>query len=83
MSSDCSSLMFIDSDIGFDGRNVIELLLLQADDPRFDIIRGRYRTKNLSGHLVCNYDPTGTSPPTFEPDTREPVKVSPSGRASC
>jgi hypothetical protein len=75
MASDCTNLMFIDSDIGFDGRDVMELLLLQADDPRYDIIGGRYRKKNLSGHFVCNYGPTGLEPPTFDPDTREPVPV--------
>ena len=56
MAGDCTNLMFIDSDIGFEGRDVMELLLLQAEDPRYDIIGGRYRKKNLSGDFV----PSGT-----------------------
>jgi hypothetical protein len=67
MASDCDSLMFIDSDIGFAGRDLVELLLLQAEDSRYDIIGGRYRKKNLTGDFV----PSGT----FHPDTREPVQV--------
>jgi hypothetical protein len=72
MASDCTSLMFIDSDIGFEGRDVLELLLLQADNSDDDIIGARYRVKNLSGAYACNHDPTGTSRPAF---TREPVPV--------
>jgi hypothetical protein len=75
MATDCSNLMFIDSDIGFDGRDVMELLALQAATPRYDIIGGRYPKKNLSGHMVVNYGPTGTEPPTFDEDTRDPQPV--------
>jgi hypothetical protein len=70
MASDCTSLLFIDSDIGFTGSDVLELLRLQTNDPQYDVIGGRYRVKSLSGDYAVNYL---DGPP--DPDSREPVPV--------
>ncbi len=75
MAGDCDRLMFIDADIGFDGSDVIKLMQLQDSDPRYDIIGGRYRVKDLSGDYACSYDSTGRLAAAFDPDTKEPVKV--------
>lgn len=48
MRSDCTHLMFIDSDIGFNAQDVIALLALQspdAKDDQYDILAGPYPKK--------------------------------------
>ena len=52
MRSDASHLMFIDSDIGFDPNDVIALMALQAQDPKFDIIGGPYPKKCISWEKI-------------------------------
>ena len=54
MRSDCTHLMFIDADIGFNPQSVIELLALQqtpAESP-YDIIGGAYPNKNISWEKI-------------------------------
>lgn len=43
--SDCTHLLFIDSDIGFDPRDVFALLALQSDESEYDVIGGPYPKK--------------------------------------
>ena len=52
MRSDCTHLMFIDSDIGFNPNDVIALLALQGDETEYDIIGGPYPKKNISWEKI-------------------------------
>jgi len=52
MRSDCTHLMFIDSDIGFDPRDVLAMLALQSDDSEYDIIAGPYPKKCISWEKI-------------------------------
>lgn len=54
MRSDCTHLMFIDSDIGFNPQDVISLLALQqtSAESEYDIIGGAYPKKNISWEKV-------------------------------
>lgn len=52
MRSDCSHLMFIDSDIGFNPNDVIALLALQSDDSPYDVIGGPYPKKCISWEKI-------------------------------
>lgn len=55
MRSDCTHLMFIDSDIGFDPNDVLTLAALQspnAQDDDYDIICGPYPKKCISWEKV-------------------------------
>ena len=47
MRSDCTHMMFIDSDIGFNPADVIALMCLQTEDSDFDIIGGPYPKKTI------------------------------------
>jgi hypothetical protein len=52
MRSDCTHLMFVDSDIGFDPRDVLAMLALQSDDSEYDIIAGPYPKKCISWEKI-------------------------------
>ena len=55
MRSDCTHLMFIDSDIGFDPNDVLTLAAIQSenpDDDDYDIICGPYPKKCISWEKV-------------------------------
>lgn len=52
MRSGATHLMFIDSDIGFDPRDVLALLALQTDESEFDVIGGPYPKKCISWEKV-------------------------------
>ncbi len=52
MRSDAGHLMFIDSDIGFDSRDVIALVALQCQNPEYDIIGGPYPKKTIAWEKV-------------------------------
>lgn len=52
MRSDCTHLMFIDSDIGFDPRDVLAMLALQSDESEYDIIAGPYPKKCISWEKI-------------------------------
>ena len=52
MRSDCTHLMFIDSDIGFNPQDVIALLSLMSDDSPYDVIGGPYPKKCISWEKI-------------------------------
>lgn len=52
MRSGDTHLMFIDSDIGFDPRDVISLLALQDDESPYDVITGAYPKKTISWEKI-------------------------------
>lgn len=52
LRSGFTHLMFIDSDIGFDPKDVLALLALQDDESEYDIIAGPYPKKNISWEKI-------------------------------
>ena len=52
MRSDCTHLLFIDSDIGFDAQDVLALLALCTDDSPYDVIGGPYPKKTIAWEKV-------------------------------
>lgn len=52
MRSDCTHMLFIDSDIGFDPRDVLAMLALQSDDSEYDVIAGPYPKKCISWEKI-------------------------------
>lgn len=51
LASDAEHLMFIDADTEFKGADVLQLLVLQMDNPEFDIIGSAARVKDIDGHF--------------------------------
>ncbi len=52
MRSGATHLMFIDSDIGFDPRDVLALLAMQDDESPYDVIGGPYPKKCISWEKI-------------------------------
>lgn len=52
MRSDATHLMFIDSDIGFDPRDVLVLLAMAEDSSDYDVIGGPYPKKTISWEKI-------------------------------
>jgi hypothetical protein len=52
LRSDCTHLMFIDSDIGFNPHDVIALLALMHNHPEIDVIGGPYPKKCISWEKI-------------------------------
>ena len=52
LRSGFTHMMFIDSDIGFDPKDVLALLALQDDESEYDIIAGPYPKKNISWEKI-------------------------------
>ena len=53
MRSDCTHLMFIDSDIGFNANDIIGLLAIQISDPdKYDVITAAYPKKCISWEKI-------------------------------
>lgn len=53
LRSDCTHLMFIDSDIGFNANDVISLLGIQINDPeKYDVITAPYPKKTIAWEKV-------------------------------
>lgn len=52
MTSDCTHMMFIDADIGFNPRDVIGMLALAGDDSPYDVITGAYPKKTISWEKI-------------------------------
>lgn len=52
MRSDCTHLMFIDSDVGFDANDVVALLALTHMNKDYSIIGGPYPKKNISWEKI-------------------------------
>ena len=47
LRSGCTHLIFIDSDIGFDAKDVLRLMALQNEESDYDIIAGPYPKKDI------------------------------------
>jgi len=52
MRSECSHMLFIDSDIGFNPQDVIAMLALQSDDSPYDIIGAPYPKKCIAWEKI-------------------------------
>ncbi len=52
LRSKATHLMFIDSDIGFDPRDVLALMSMQGDDSEYDVIGGPYPKKCISWEKI-------------------------------
>lgn len=53
MRSDCTHLMFIDADIGFNANDIIALLAIQISDPnKYDVITAAYPKKCISWEKI-------------------------------
>lgn len=52
LRSDCTHMMFIDSDIGFDYKDVLFLLQLTDSDNGYDIVTGPYPKKTIAWEKV-------------------------------
>lgn len=52
MRSDCTHMMFIDADIGFNPRDVLAMLALQSDDTDYDVLAGPYPKKTISWEKI-------------------------------
>jgi hypothetical protein len=50
--SDCTHMLFIDSDIGFSAQDVIALLAIQTDESPYDVIGGPYPKKCISWEKI-------------------------------
>lgn len=52
LRSDCTHLVFIDSDIAFDPRDVLGLIAIQVADPKFNVVTGPYPKKTIAWEKV-------------------------------
>lgn len=52
LRSDCTHLMFIDADIGFNAQDVVALLILQDREEKYDVIGGAYPKKCISWEKI-------------------------------
>jgi hypothetical protein len=52
MRSNSTHMLFIDSDIGFDPRDVIAMLALQSDDTEYDVLAAPYPKKTISWEKI-------------------------------
>lgn len=52
MRSECTHMMFIDSDIGFNPQDVLALLAISDDDSPYDVIGGPYPKKCISWEKI-------------------------------
>jgi hypothetical protein len=52
MRSDCTHLLFIDSDIGFNAQDILTMLALQSDESDYDILCGPYPKKCISWEKI-------------------------------
>lgn len=52
MRSDCTHMLFIDSDIGFNPNDIIAILAMMEDDSDYDIMGGPYPKKCISWEKV-------------------------------
>jgi len=52
LRSDCTHLMFIDSDIGFNAQDILTMLALQSDESEYDVLCGPYPKKCISWEKV-------------------------------
>ncbi len=52
MRSDCTHMLFLDSDIGFNAQDVIMMLALQSDDSPYDVMTAPYPKKCISWEKI-------------------------------
>ena len=52
LRSDCTHMMFIDSDIGFNAQDILAMLALQSDDSEYDVLAGPYPKKCISWEKI-------------------------------
>lgn len=52
MRSECTHMMFVDSDIGFNPQDVLALLALSDDNSQYDVIGGPYPKKCISWEKI-------------------------------
>lgn len=52
MRSECTHLMFIDADIGFDAKDVLGLLGISIMDKKYDVLCGPYPKKTISWEKI-------------------------------
>ena len=52
LRSDCTHLMFIDSDIGFDANDIVGMLALMGEDTEYDVLAGPYPKKCISWEKI-------------------------------
>lgn len=52
MRSDCTHLMFIDSDIGFDPKDVMAMVAMASDESDYDVLCGPYPKKCISWEKI-------------------------------
>jgi hypothetical protein len=52
LRSDCTHLMFVDSDIGFNPHDIVALLALMIQRPEIDVIGGPYPKKCISWEKI-------------------------------
>lgn len=52
LRSDCTHLLFIDSDIGFNPQDVLAMLALQSDESPYDVIAAPYPKKCISWEKI-------------------------------
>ena len=52
MRSDCTHMMFIDSDIGFNAQDILVMMQLMSDDSEYDIMCGPYPKKCISWEKI-------------------------------
>ena len=52
LRSDCTHLMFIDSDIGFNAQDVITMLAMMGEDSEYDILCGPYPKKCIAWEKI-------------------------------
>lgn len=52
MRSDCTHMLFLDADIGFDPNDVIAMLAMQSDDSPYDVLGAPYPKKAISWEKI-------------------------------
>ena len=53
LRSDCTHLLFIDSDIGFNSDDVLAMLAMQSDDSEYDVMGAPYPKKTIAWEKVA------------------------------
>jgi hypothetical protein len=67
LRSDCTHMMFIDSDIGFNANDVLSLLGIQVSHPdKYDILTGPYPKKSIAWEKVKRAVESGRADNPFE-----------------
>jgi len=61
LRSDCTHMLFIDSDIGFNAHDALTLLALASDESPYDIIAGPYPKKCISWEKIKQAVDTGAA----------------------